>query len=95
MTTTTDLDSIRTGVLARMERHARNVRLAIGAGVALELLLIATAAMKLEFSNRFEVLVFAFFVLNYTIVVLGLAALGAHVSRVGDRILATLAATHE
>jgi len=33
---------------------------------------------------------FALFVLTYTVIVLGLFALGAHVSRVGDRVLAAL-----
>jgi len=89
--TNPNLDSIRSGVLRRMERHARHVQLAIAGGVILELLMLAIAAVKLEFSNRLEVVMFALFVLMYTIVVLGMFALGAHVSRVGDRVLAALA----
>jgi hypothetical protein len=85
------LDDIRIGVINRMERHARNVKLAMFGAAVIELLLIALAAAKLQFSNRFEVLVFAFFLMTYTIVLLGLAALGAHVSRVGDRVIAALA----
>jgi hypothetical protein len=91
MTNDSNLDAIRTGVLHRMERHARYVRLGIAAGALLELLLFAIAAMQLQFSNRFEVLVFAFFVLTYSIIVLGMFVLAAHISRVGDRVLAALA----
>jgi hypothetical protein len=74
-----------------MEQHALHVRLAIAGGVLLEALMFVVALAKLEFSNRFEVIVFAFFVLTYTIIVLGMLALAAHVSRVGDRVLAALA----
>jgi hypothetical protein len=91
MTSPSNLDAIRAGVIDRMERHARNVKLAMGGAAVIELLLIAVAAARLQFSNRFEVLVFAFFLMTYTIVLLGLAALGAHVSRVGDRVIAALA----
>lgn len=89
-THSTDLDAIRGGVLDRLERHARNTRLALVGAAALEALLIAIAIVKLDFSNRFEVVVFMLFVLMYSIIGLGLMALGAHVSRIGDRVLAAL-----
>jgi hypothetical protein len=91
MATDPNFDSIRSGVLRRMEQHARHVRLAIAGGVILELLMLGIAGFKLEFSNRVEVVMFALFVLTYTLIVLGMFALGAHVSRVGDRVLAALA----
>jgi hypothetical protein len=87
---TADLDAIRGSVLDRLERHNRNVRLAIFGAAGVEALLIAMAIIKLDFSNRFEVIVFVLFVLTYSIVALGLLALGAHVSRVGDRVLAAV-----
>ncbi len=90
MTTSSDLDDIRSGVLNRIEAHARHVRLAIAGGAVLELLMLGIAVLKLEFSNRFEVVVFVLFIFTYSIIVLGLFALGAHVSRVGDRVLAAL-----
>lgn len=95
MSTSTDLDAIRSGVLARMERHTRNTRLAIAGAVLVELLFLGIAAGRMEFSNRVELLMFSFFVLTYTIVLLGLAALGAHVSRVGDRVLAAMLTNRE
>lgn len=91
MTTETNLDAIRSGVLRRMEQHDRHVQLAIGGAVVLELLMLGIAVVKLQFSNRIEVVMFALFMLTYTIIVLGMLALGAHVSRVGDRVLAALA----
>jgi len=91
MTTTPNLENIRAGVLNRMERHSRNVKLAIGAAALVELLLMVVAATKLQFSNRFEVLVFVFFVLTYSIISIGMVALGVHVSRVGERVLLALA----
>jgi hypothetical protein len=87
---TTDLDAMRDSVLDRLERHTRNVRLALFGAATAEALLIGIAIVKLDFSNRFEVIVFVLFVLTYSIVGLGLMALGAHMSRIGDRVLAAL-----
>jgi len=85
-----DLDTIRTSVLDRIERHARNVRFAILGAALAEAALMAIALLKLDFSNRFEVVVFVLFILTYTVIGLGLIALGAHMSRIGDRVLAAL-----
>jgi len=87
---TSDLDGIRDGVLDRLERHNRNVRFAILGAATVEAVLVAIAILKLNFSNRFELVIFMLFVLTYTIVGLGLLALGAHMSRVGDRVLAAV-----
>lgn len=85
-----DLDDIRESVLDRMERTARLTRLAMFAAVAVEGLLMVIALLTLDWSNDTQVLMFVFSVLGYTIVGLGLAALGAHVSRVGARVVAAL-----
>ncbi len=92
MTTSPDLDAIRSGVLDRMERNASNMRLAIGGAACVELGLLVYALLTIDFSVRLEKAIFVLVVLLYTIILLGLAALGAHVSRVGDRVLAALAA---
>jgi hypothetical protein len=89
-TITNKMDSDRQSVLDRMERHNSNVRLAMIAAAALELAFIALAVLRIDFTKRFEVLVFVFFIMTYSIVILGLVALGAHVSRVGDRVLAAM-----
>ena len=78
------------GALAQMDRHAQRMKLAIGGAVAVEGLLLAFALWRIDWSDRIHVLLFVFAVLGYTTVALGLAALGAHVSRVGARIVAAL-----
>ena len=84
------LDTIRQGALARMERADRNVKLAIFGAVLVEMVFIVTVLLTIDLGNRVERLIFVTSVLGYTIVVLGLAALGAHVSRSAGRILMVL-----
>jgi Kef-type K+ transport system membrane component KefB len=83
-------DEIVSGVLDRMDRHARMVRLAILAAAMVEGLLMVIALLKVDWKNQTQVLLFLFAVLGYTIVALGMVALGAHVSRVGARVVAAL-----
>ena len=78
------------GVLDQMDHHARRTRTAILGAVAVEGLLMIVALLKVNWADRTHVLLFVFSVLGYTIVALGLVALGAHVSRVGARIVAAL-----
>lgn len=77
-------------ILANMDRQAQRVRLAVLAAVMVEGLLLVIALLKLDWRDDTQVLLFVFSVLGYTIVALGLAALGAHVSRVGARVVAAL-----
>jgi hypothetical protein len=84
------LDEIRATVLDQMERSDRNVRLAVYGAAALELVLFAVAIVMVDWSARLERLAFVFSVLTYTIVALGLAALGAHVTRTAGRIVIAL-----
>lgn len=85
-----DLDDIRGRVLDRMERSATLTRIAIFSAVAVEGLLMIIALLLLDWRDDMQVLLFVFSVLGYTIIALGLAALGAHVSRVGARVVAAL-----
>jgi Kef-type K+ transport system membrane component KefB len=85
-------DEIVSGVLDRMDRHARRVHLAILAAAMVEGLLMVIALLKVDWKNQTQVLLFLFAVLGYTIVALGMVALGAHVSRVGARVVAALEA---
>lgn len=84
------LDEIRSGAITRMERTERNMRLGIFGAVLVELLLFVIAFSIVDFSNRIERLIFILAVLSYTIVALGLAALGAHVTRSVGRVVAAL-----
>jgi hypothetical protein len=83
-------DDVVGSVLDKMERHARTMKLAIFGATAAEGLLMVIALLKVDWANDTHVLLFVFSVLGYTIAALGLVALGAHVSRVGARVVAAL-----
>ena len=87
------LDTIRHSVLTRMERAERNMRLGIYGAALTELLLFVVAFLLVDLSNRLERLVFVLSILSYTIIVLGLVALGAHVTRSVGRVIAALDAS--
>jgi hypothetical protein len=84
------LDTMREGVLARMERADRNMKLAIFGAVLLESVFLAVVLLLIDLENRVERLIFVTSILGYTIIALGLAALGAHVTRSMGRILTVL-----
>ena len=89
------LDDVRHGVVARMERADRNVRLLLyGAGL-LEALLLGLSLLLVDFSNRIERLVFVLSVLSYTIIAVGLVALGAHVTRSMAQIVTAIDASRD
>ena len=77
-------------VLDQMERHSNRMKLAILGAAGVEALLMLVALFRMDWNDRTHVLMFIFAVLGYTIVLLGLVALGAHVSRVGLRVVQAL-----
>jgi hypothetical protein len=78
---TTNLDSIRQGALGRIERSERNYKLAFAGAMAIELLFIIAFLLLADLHNRLHVLILLAAVATYSIIGLGLFALGAHVSR--------------
>ena len=84
------VDDIREGVLRRMERQTNIIRMVVLAAAGVETLLIALALRVVDLKDPTHVLIFITSVLGYTIVVLGLVALGAHVSRATNRVVAVL-----
>jgi hypothetical protein len=90
MPTPDRLDDVRHSVLDRMERAERMVRLALFGAALAELALFAIALAMVDWHDRLERLLFLFSVITYTIIALGLAALGAHVSRSVGRVLAAM-----
>ena len=84
------VDAIREGVVRRMEQQAQTVRLAVLGAAGIEALMLGIAINLIDWKDRTHVLLLVFSVLGYTIVLLGLAALGAHVSRASNRIVAVL-----
>ena len=86
-----DLDTIRQGVLDRIERHQRNMHLAIIGAAVVEVGLLVTAFLMVDWTDRTQTIVVIMSVLTYTIIALGLVALAAHVSRTVARVLLAIA----
>lgn len=82
-----DLDEIRAAALARIDRSERNFKLAFFGAVIVETLFILSFVLMADFSNRLHLLLLISTVSCYSIVVLGLMALGAHFNRGVARIL--------
>ena len=82
-----DIDAVRVAALARIDRSERNFKLAFIGAIIVESLFVASFLLLADFSNRLHVLLLISTVSCYTIVVLGLVALGAYVNRGVARIL--------
>ena len=86
------LDSIREGVLDRMETGQRMIRIGTGAAALLELAMLAACILLVDWGDRTQVLLFVIFLLSYFIIILAMVALAGHVTRAAGRILAALEA---
>ena len=86
------LNGIRADVLARVDRAQRNFRLAFFVGAAIELAFLAGFFLLADLHNRMHLLLLISTVATYSIVILGLFALGAHVTRAVLRVLQAIEA---
>lgn len=77
-------------ILDRMDRQARMGRAALIGALGVEALLLGLILWLTDWNDEGQRLLVIVGILGYSIIVLGLAALGAHVSRVGARIVAAL-----
>lgn len=84
------LDDVRTAALDRIDRAERHYKLAFFGAVAFEGLFLIAFLFTADFHNRTHVLLLLATVAIYTIIALGLVALGAHVNRSTLRILTAL-----
>ncbi|HEX8748894.1 MAG TPA: hypothetical protein VF717_17095 [Pyrinomonadaceae bacterium] len=82
-----NLDNVRGKVLAEIERSERNFKLVFFIAAIWEALFLGAFVLAADFSNRLHVLLLIATVGSYSIVVIGLMALGAHVNRGVLRIL--------
>ena len=82
-----DLDSVRAAALARIDRSERNFKLAFLGAVIVESAFVISFLLLADLSNRVHVLLLISTVSCYSIVVLGLVALGAHINRGIARVL--------
>ena len=85
-----NLDSVRAAALKRIDRSERNFKLAFyGAGLV-EIAFVASFLLLADLSNRLHLLLLISTVSCYSIVVLGLVALGAYINRGIARLLKAL-----
>jgi hypothetical protein len=82
-----NLDGVRSEVLTRIKRSERNFKLAFFAALVVEGLFLVAFFLAADFSNRMHVLLLIATVGSYSIVLLGLVTLGAHMNRGVLRIL--------
>ena len=85
-----NLDQVRSETLARIDRGERNFKLAFFAAIAFEGLFLAAFLLLMERQNRLHLLLLVAIVGSYSVVVLGLVALGAHFNRGILRVLKAL-----
>lgn len=82
-----NFEQIRTQALERADRSERNFKLAFYAAVITEGLFLVAFLLLMELHNRTHILLLIAAVGVYSIVVLGLVALGAHFNRGVLRVL--------
>ena len=87
MTTEKNFDSARRAALDRIDRTERAYRAFFLAAAAVEALFLGGFLLLADFGQRLHVLLLLAAVATYTIVGLGLLALGQHVSRCTWRVL--------
>jgi hypothetical protein len=76
--------------LDRLERANRRVTMLIIAAATFEFILLALVLITIDFQDATHRVMFLLAVLTYTTLAFGLVAVGAHVSRVGERLLNAL-----
>jgi hypothetical protein len=84
------LDEVRAAALGRINRSERNFKLAFFAAAVVEMLFVVSFLLLADLSNRVHLLLLISTVSCYSIVVLGLFALGAHINRSALRVLTAI-----
>ena len=87
MDTDKNINEIRASALDRIERAESRYRVAFFGAVAIEALFLAGFLLLANFSDRTHVLLLVATVAIYTILALGLLALGSHVTRSTLRVI--------
>ena len=81
------IDEIRASALVRINRSERNFKLAFIAAGMVETMFIISFLLLADLTNRLHILLLLATVSSYSIIVLGLFALGAHINRSVLRVL--------
>ncbi len=87
MSKVNNMDSVRGAALERIEKSERNYKMAFFGAAVIETAFIAAFLLLADFSNRVHLLLLISTVAVYSILALGLFALGSHVSRSSLRVL--------
>ena len=95
MTDPINLDEVRAAALTRINRSERNFKLAFLTAALIESVFIVSFLVLADLSNRVHLLLLIATVSSYSIIVLGLVALGAHVNRSVLRVLTAVEALHK
>jgi hypothetical protein len=82
-----NLDEVRAVALARIDRSERNFKLAFFFAAVIEFAFLVGFVLLADLSNRVHLLLLISTVSCYTIVGVGLFALGAHINRGIARVL--------
>ena len=82
-----NLDQLRGEALVRINRSERHFKLVLLAAAVWELLFLSAFILAVDFHNRLHVLLFLATMGSYTLLGLGLVALGAHINRGILRVL--------
>jgi hypothetical protein len=73
--------------LKEIERAERNYKLAFYAAFITEAIMLVSMMLLMNLNDKLHLLLFIGFVGSYSIIIVALFVLGAHVSRVGQRII--------
>ena len=82
-----NLDAVRSEALARVARSERDFKIAFLLAAALEAVVLVAFVLAADFRDRTHLLLLIATVGSYSVVVLGLVALGAYVNRAVLRVL--------
>ncbi len=82
-----NIDGIRGATLDRIEKSERNYKLVFTGAAVVEGLFLASFLLLADFSNRTHLLLLIAAIAIYTILALGLVALGSYINRNTLRIL--------
>jgi hypothetical protein len=81
------IDDIRRKTLDQIDRSERLYRSAFAFACAAEVLVLGALLWAIDISNRTHVILLIGFVGSYSVILLAMVVLGAHVNRVGQRVL--------
>ena len=77
----------RQDAFKEMERAERNYKLAFYAAFVTEAIMLVSIMLLMNLKDKLHLLLFIGFVGSYSIIIFALFVLGAHVSRVGQRVI--------